>query len=95
MSVAVQLVIFAYDICDDRRRSRVARLLEREAVRVQDSLFEALLTRPAAERLARAVEALLVPGDRLRAYFVPLALLDGIIAYGGAPVQRHEDCWLL
>lgn len=89
------LHIWAYDISDDRRRQRVARLLEDHGARVQHSVFEIVQTKAEAGRLAEAVERELLPGDRLRIY--PLSMGDvGIIhCYGGAPVQEGSDWWLL
>ena len=95
MGQDARLFIFAYDVTDDRRRARVAHLLEQDAARVQDSLFEAMLRPALADQLADKVKRLLLPGDRLRVYSVPRHEIDRIVAYGGAPVQQGEDYWLL
>jgi len=66
-----QFYLIAYDVPDDRRRGRVARLLETLGERVQYSLFEAWLTPQEAARLKKDLAALLVAGeDSLRMYFL-------------------------
>lgn len=49
------LWIVAYDIVDDRRRARIARLLERNARRIQKSVFEALASLSELRLLAAEV----------------------------------------
>ena len=63
------LVLISYDICDARRRYRVARLLQAHGVRVQYSVFEAHLERPALERLRNRMRGLLdLERDSVRFY---------------------------
>jgi CRISPR-associated protein Cas2 len=89
------LFAIAYDVADDRRRRRVAALLEHNAARVQESLFEVMLTAAAAKTLQARIEHLLEAGDLLRVYPVREADIAGIAHYGGAPPQRGADYWLL
>ncbi len=59
----------AYDIPDDRRRARVARLLEGYLFRVQRSVFEGHLTARQMGGLQRRLERVLEPGeDAVRIY---------------------------
>jgi CRISPR-associated protein Cas2 len=63
------LVVICYDIADDRRRSKVARLLEAQATRVQESVFEAYLNAKQLEELLRgARKRLRLEEDSLRVY---------------------------
>lgn len=39
-----RMIIVAYDVSDDRRRSHVVKLLERVGIRVNFSVFECMLT---------------------------------------------------
>ena len=55
------LMVFSYDVSDDRRRRRVAAILEDEMVRVQKSVFEARLNPVRTERLVKAIERELGP----------------------------------
>lgn len=80
------LAVFAYDISNDRDRARLARRLEQEAVRVQDSVFEAVISPTLARTITRRAEALLGPGDSLRVYLLPLGAQDRVMVAGdGAP----------
>ncbi len=61
--------VLAYDISDDRRRLKIARLMESLGERVQESVFEAYLTPRELERLLRRVERLLESQeDSVRVY---------------------------
>ena len=95
MSNRPMLMVFCYDISRQRVRSRVADLLEGEAVRVQESVFEARLGRVAAERLFARASALLEAGDSLRMYAVPATGLARSLAAGGAPIPEDADHWIV
>lgn len=63
--------VLAYDISNDRRRAKIARLMESLGERVQGSVFEAYLTQPELTRLvAKAVKILNLKEDSLRIYFL-------------------------
>ncbi|MBW8269027.1 CRISPR-associated endonuclease Cas2 [Caldovatus aquaticus] len=64
--------IIGYDIASPRRLRRVARLLERRAVRIQYSLFAGCWTEAEFERLWKELAALIHPRrDDVRAWPVP------------------------
>ena len=61
--------LICYDITDDRRRTRVAKLLEAYGLRVQKSVFECVLDERHRERLQARLLKLLDPRkDQLRFY---------------------------
>lgn len=63
--------ILTYDIQDDRRRAKIAKLLEAIGERVQYSVFEAHLTAQELDKLlARAGKALDRAEDSLRVYLL-------------------------
>jgi CRISPR-associated protein Cas2 len=69
VSVPSHTWVVAYDISDDRRRARIAHVLEGHGVRVQWSVFECRLNRTEMQGLRRRLLALSEPGqDRLRFY---------------------------
>ena len=71
----MRLWIVAYDIADDRRRNRLARLLATRMDRVQESVFEGWLVAVDMRRLLVEVAAVIELGtDAVRAY--PLAMRD-------------------
>ncbi len=95
MARGEMLMVFCYDIADDRRRRRVAKILEESMVRVQESVFESHLGPRAVDRLARLLEAELGPGDDLRIYGIGRAGLRRSRALGGAPISEAASYWLL
>lgn len=89
------LMVIAYDVVRTKVRTRVARLLEDHAVRVQDSVFEARLTRAAADRLFRRLGGLIEDGDSLRMYAITAAGLERSRVEGGAPLPEDGDYWIV
>jgi CRISPR-associated protein Cas2 len=62
-------IVVAYDVADDRRRNRIARMLEGHGDRVQESVFELFIDRPRLRRLQRQLlEWLDEEEDRIRYY---------------------------
>jgi len=75
--------VIAYDIPDDGRRLKVARLLERYGERVQYSVFEMYLTREEWERLWQALTRLLVEKeDHVRVYRLCQACRKALVVWG-------------
>lgn len=90
-----RIYVFAYDISDNGRRKRVSALLERLLTRVQYSVFEGQLTRAAAELLYEKAYSRLMPGDKLRMYYLPRKALDFSRQFGGANFPEEGEFWLL
>lgn len=65
---SVRRWVLAYDIADNRRRRRVARLLEGNAQRIQRSVFSTSCTQHETVGLLRKAGDLLEPGDQLGAW---------------------------
>lgn len=63
------LTVVAYDVADDRRRARLATLLEDYGSCVQYSVFECLLTEHRLGELRRLVEAIVEPPEDRVAYY--------------------------
>lgn len=95
MADRAMLMVYCYDIVEARTRARVAEALEQRAVRVQDSVFEARLTRDAADRLFRQLARLLDHGDSLRMYAISAAGRDRSRGHGGAPMAEDGDYWIV
>lgn len=66
-----RLYVFAYDIGDNKRRSRVRRLLRAYAVGGQKSLFECLLSVSERESLCNELKAVLDKGDKVVVALLP------------------------
>lgn len=84
--------LICYDIVDDRRRTRVAALLEAYGVRVQKSVFEAVLTPPQFERLERRLKKTIdSERDRLRFYPLSAKCRDRVVVLGVQPDFAVDD----
>lgn len=96
MARGEMLTVFSYDVSSDRRRRRVARLLEDEATRVQQSVFEARMTRAKAAAISQRVAAELGDGDSLRVYSIGADGFRRSRVYGaGAPFEPEQGGWIL
>ena len=61
--------VVAYDIPDDRRRAKLARILDAFGDRTQYSVFEALVSDSDLQELCRKINALIEPDeDTVRLY---------------------------
>ncbi|MCP2041863.1 CRISPR-associated protein Cas2 [Neisseria sp. HSC-16F19] len=80
--------LFAYDIADRRRRTRVQRLLRGYAVGGQKSLFECWLTTHELNGLCHTLPPLLDVGDRL--HVLSLGRNPAPVYYGGAASLRYD-----
>ena len=95
MARGEMLTVFTYDICADKVRRRVAGLLEDAATRVQDSVFEARVTRARAEALSQRIAAELGEGDSLRVYVLAQDGETRSRVFGdGPPFEADEGYWL-
>ena len=84
-------VVVAYDIADDRRRDRVAKILQGYGERVQYSVFECRLDRVQYLRLRHALEEVLQPGeDMVCFYFLCQADVERIVRIGRGPPKFEE-----
>ena len=65
--------VIAYDITDDLRRSRIAKLIEKWGIRVNYSVFECMLTDVQLQRLQEKIGKLMLPSEDTIIYY-PLCL---------------------
>jgi CRISPR-associated protein Cas2 len=95
MPRAARLMVFCYDISADGARGRVAKRLEKVAVRVQKSVFEARMTAARAYRLGEELAGMLAAGDSLRVYAIDAGALRDSRAWGAPPLSTAQDCWIV
>jgi len=82
-----QLIVVSYDIPDDRRRTKVCKLLKDYGERVQYSVFECQLRPRDLKRLRERLKPLLEPKeDDLRFYRLCAACAPRALVWG--PRQR-------
>jgi CRISPR-associated protein Cas2 len=92
MSTERAFYVLAYDLSDDRRRAKIARLMESLGERVQGSVFEAWLTPAELNRLvAKAKKILHEREDSLRIYMLCAACRGKIRVEGqGKPLPPPD-----
>lgn len=89
------LTVFSYDVSEDKRRRKIARLLEDAATRVQYSVFETRMTRHQAEVICQRIAAHLGEGDSLRLYVIGHDGERRSRVFGdGAPFESDQGFWL-
>jgi len=89
------LRVFTYDVSSNKRRRKIARILEDQASRVQLSVFEGRLSERAVTKIVERVEALLEKGDSLRVYTIGKNGERHSRVHGdGVPVEKESAYWL-
>ncbi len=95
MARGEMLTVFSYDVGNDRRRRRIARLLEDEATRVQYSVFETRMTRTRCAALSQRLAAELGQGDSLRVYVLGHDGETRSRVFGDAlPLESSDESWI-
>ncbi len=95
MPRADRLMLFCYDIANDKTRRKVAARLEDVAVRVQESVFEARMPAATALRLGEQLAERLASDDSLRIYAVGADGLRVSRAWGPVPMASAEEFWVI
>ena len=84
--------VLAYDIADDRRRQKVAKVCESVAERVQESVFEAYLTSAELKRLvSQTTRRMKKEEDSLRIYQFCNACRGKMSIFGRGSVTASPD----
>lgn len=84
--------VVAYDISDDRRRLRLANVLEDFGDRVQGSVFELILFGPELETLkARIIDEIEIGEDKVRLYPLCRDCSEKVIDLGVADEIAFDD----
>jgi len=66
-----QFIVVAYDISDDKRRQKIAKVLEQHGIRCNESVFECLLTESRINALKQKLNRLVdLQEDSLLIYFL-------------------------
>lgn len=88
-------VVVSYDIGDDRRRDKVARVLQGFGERVQESVFECHLSTRQYEKLrSRLATVLVLPQDSIRYYLLCRKCVSRIAAFGKPVAAKTPPCYL-
>ena len=88
--------LLAYDISDDKRRAKIARIIEAAGARVQGSVFEAYLSPADLQTLIKRIKKVMKKGeDSLRVYFLCEDCRKKIQAIGSGAVTQPPDVVIL
>lgn len=83
-----KLVLVIYDICDNKRRSKFIKLLEKYGVRVQKSAFEMIISSSQYNSLVGNIPNYIDGEDNVRVYKLKI---DGeVMSWGSALTQAEE-----
>jgi CRISPR-associated protein Cas2 len=88
-------VVVCYDIADDRRRNRIAALLEENGSRVQESVFECLLSDVEIRDVETRAAAILAPEDKIRYYGICPKCLGRARQGGGPPFHTEPLAYVV
>jgi CRISPR-associated protein Cas2 len=84
--------IVAYDIPDDRRRQKLANMLENFGDRVQYSVFEVMTDDEEVSVLVKKIDAIIAPGDdSVRLYPLCGACAGKVIVLGVGQEEPWHD----
>ncbi|NTV64740.1 MAG: CRISPR-associated endonuclease Cas2 [Oscillochloris sp.] len=92
------LYLISYDISNNKRRTKIAKLLEGFGQRVLESVFECDLEAQAYRILRRRIDWRLRPdeGDRLRIYRLCRSCAEQVEIIGsGPPLERSVDVYIV
>lgn len=90
------MIVFVYDIPDDKRRERLRKTLLRFGTPVQYSVFECDLSRRQLERLVKAVRALIKrQEDNVRYYQLCRSCARGAEVFGGRPLTERKEVYVV
>jgi CRISPR-associated protein Cas2 len=89
-------VVVSYDIPDNKRRSRVAKVLEGYGYRVQKSVFECELSPELYEKMKKRLEKRIKPDqDSIRYYYLCQNCLGKVAFSGLGQVMREKPFFVV
>ncbi|MFH0988543.1 MAG: CRISPR-associated endonuclease Cas2 [bacterium] len=86
--------VVAYDIVSDRRRTKVAKILEDFGTRVQYSVFECNLTDAERKRLQKKLARYVETGDSIRYYMLCASCKEKVDIVGEGMLTRDKEYYL-
>ncbi len=89
-------VVVSYDIPEDKRRTKVMKLLRNFGAHVQYSVFECELKDTAYQQLRERLALLIAPQvDSVRFYFLDEDQVKRIEVVGKKPVERPREFYVV
>ena len=93
-----KFVVVCYDIREDKRRNKVAKILEDYGVRVQYSVFECILKGEMVDNLKMRIEQILTEEDKIYYYYLCSSCVGKIEVYGredGERIIEEVECYIV
>jgi CRISPR-associated protein Cas2 len=88
--------IISYDIVDDKRRTKIMKLLKGYGIRVQYSVFECRLSPVEFAKLGQELRGLIdINTDSVRCYRLDVEAVERIAIYGIGKVTTEPTHWLV
>lgn len=93
----MSLYIISYDITPDKRRTKIAKLLEGFGSRVQLSVFECDLSTQQFKQLRTRMGKLLQPqeGDNVRVYRLCVGCIETVEIIGTGALETTPDVFIV
>jgi CRISPR-associated protein Cas2 len=88
-------IVVSYDISDDRKRDKLANLLENYGKRVQYSVFECHLDEKPYDELLSKLNPIAKDDDSIRIYHLCEACLGKVVLLGRAKAQEEPQFYIV
>ncbi len=88
-------ILIIYDVCDDKRRRKLVKILNSFGYRVQYSAFEAILPEVKYRKLVGILEKVRNEEDSIRIYQMKecIGQKKGILEFDMPGAKRVGECW--
>lgn len=87
--------IVSYDIPDDKKRGKVAKILLDFGTRVQYSVFECIMDDKLLEKMTAKLSKIISDEDSLRIYALCTRCEKAVKVLGGGEVTKDENVYIL
>lgn len=88
--------VISYDITDDKRRNKVAKILENYACRVQYSVFEIICDEEIVRKIISELKDVMSENeDSIRVYMLCSSCVKKVITLGVGEVTKEIDVYVV
>lgn len=88
--------VISYDITDDKRRNKVAKILESYACRVQYSVFEIICNEEIIEKITYELKNVIKENeDSIRIYSLCNSCVKRVIVFGAGEITKEIEVYVV
>ncbi|MEM4368187.1 MAG: CRISPR-associated endonuclease Cas2 [Candidatus Anstonellales archaeon] len=88
--------VISYDITDDKRRNKVAKILESYACRVQYSVFEIICNEEIIDKIASELKNVIKENeDSIRIYSLCNSCVKRVIVFGAGEITKEIEVYVV